>query len=98
MKILVADDSAVAREATSRLLISAGHQVVFAADGVEALRVLFAEQPDLLLLDLEMPRITGWVVCRRKGSLHTLNYQMIQEMSMQTPASSTCRGLIHGLC
>lgn len=64
MKILVADDSAAAREAVARVLISAGHRVVFAADGVEAFRMLFAEQPDLLLLDLQMPRITGWMVCR----------------------------------
>ena len=35
-----------------------------AADGVEAVRLFFAERPDLVLLDLQMPRLTGWVVCR----------------------------------
>jgi CheY-like chemotaxis protein len=64
MRILVADDSVAAREAISRLLIAAGHQVVEAEDGAAAITTLIAERPDVLLLDLNMPRVTGWVVCR----------------------------------
>jgi CheY-like chemotaxis protein len=64
MKVLVADDSPVVRQALSRLLESANHQVVVAEDGAEAISLLLAERPDLVLLDLRMPRVTGWVVCR----------------------------------
>ena len=64
MKVLVADDSAPVRAALGKLLAEAGHQVVEASDGAEAISILFAEHPDLVLLDLHMPRVTGWMVCR----------------------------------
>ncbi|NIS31097.1 MAG: response regulator, partial [Actinobacteria bacterium] len=64
MKILVADDSPSFRAALTRMLVEAGYEVVRARDGVEALSVFYVEQPDVVLLDLLMPRLTGWVVCR----------------------------------
>jgi len=64
MKVLVADDSVSVREALGRLLRGAGHQVIETSDGAEAITALFAEHPDMVLLDLRMPRVTGWVVCR----------------------------------
>jgi CheY-like chemotaxis protein len=64
MRILVADDSALLRKAVTHLLVERGHEVEEAADGAEAITLLLTRPPDAVLLDLHMPRVTGWVVCR----------------------------------
>jgi len=64
MRILFADDSPTIRAAVADVLREAGHEVTLAADGVEAVESFFADPPDLVLLDLYMPRLTGWVACR----------------------------------
>lgn len=62
--VLVADDSeAVLREA-EHALADAGYQVLLASDGAEALRRIREEHPDLVVLDLLMPRMTGFDVLR----------------------------------
>jgi len=64
MKILVADDSAVLRAAVSKLLEADGYDVVLAEDGVDAITKFYEESPDLVLLDVQMPKLNGYVVCR----------------------------------
>lgn len=64
MKILVVDDSAVLRAAVTKLMSAAGYQVVAAEDGVEGIIKFYEERPNLVLLDLSMPRVNGYVVCR----------------------------------
>jgi two-component system chemotaxis response regulator CheY len=62
MKILVADDSRVMRQIIKRTLRQAGyagHQVIEAADGTEALQLATTQQPDLILADWNMPGMTG---------------------------------------
>ena len=62
--LLFADDNAEMRNMVRALLEASGHEVSTAADGVEALEAVAAREPDLLILDLEMPRLTGFDVCR----------------------------------
>jgi DNA-binding response OmpR family regulator len=62
--VLFADDSATVRTAVADVLGAAGHDVVLATDGVEAVAAFFDDPPDVVLLDLYMPRLTGWVACR----------------------------------
>ena len=64
-KVLVVEDEASMRELVSRILGSAGYSVRSAADGHEGLRTLFAWQPDLVVLDIQMPTMDGWEVLRR---------------------------------
>ncbi|GBD85239.1 response regulator PleD [bacterium BMS3Abin02] len=64
MKVLVADDSPVIRAVVTSLLCEAGFEVVTASDGFEAIKAFYAELPDLVLLDIKMPKMTGYVVCR----------------------------------
>ena len=64
MKILVADDSPILRAAVVRMLEPEGYEVIQASDGVEAVTAVFEQQPSLILLDLTMPRLNGYVVCR----------------------------------
>jgi PAS domain S-box-containing protein len=63
-KILVADDSAVVAAMLSNILKREGYSVVRAADGIEATQRAYSEVPDLILLDIFMPRMNGYQVCR----------------------------------
>lgn len=63
--ILVVDDLAPNRELLEALLVDQGHDVRLAADGVAAIASVEAAAPDLILLDIDMPRLDGLEVCRR---------------------------------
>jgi len=63
-KILVVDDDPDILDALTMILESQGYQVVTAQDGIEALANLKAEKPDLMILDLLMPKIDGFAVCK----------------------------------
>ena len=62
-EILLAEDEAAIREGLAMLLESEGYAVRTAADGVSALAAFRARRPDLLLLDVMMPRKNGYAVC-----------------------------------
>ena len=63
-KILVVDDDPDILDAVTMILESQGHEVVTARDGIEALATLKAEKPDLMILDLLMPKMDGFAVCK----------------------------------
>ena len=62
--IMVVDDSVTVRKVTSRVLERKGFRVVTAKDGIEATDMLAEIKPDLMLLDIEMPRMDGFEVAR----------------------------------
>lgn len=62
--ILVADDSDLILKQCATLLGAAGYHVLLASDGHEALRLIREEHPDVVVLDLLMPRMTGFDVLR----------------------------------
>jgi len=64
MKVLIADDSPVLVTALRKLLEQSGYEVVPASDGLEAVQKFYQENPDLVLLDIQMPKLHGYVVCR----------------------------------
>jgi len=68
-RILVADDEPSIREILSVQLVRLGYEVVAAADGVEALAVYETEHPDLVLLDVMMPRMDGLSACQKIRAL-----------------------------
>ena len=63
-KILIVDDDPDILDALTMILEAKGYQVVTARDGVEGLANLKAEKPDLLILDLLMPKMDGFAVCK----------------------------------
>jgi DNA-binding response OmpR family regulator len=63
MKVLVADDDAELRELITFALTQAGYLVVKAADGAAALRLFAEESADVLVLDINMPGLSGFQVC-----------------------------------
>ncbi|TEU26261.1 hybrid sensor histidine kinase/response regulator [Acinetobacter seifertii] len=60
--VMIVDDSVTVRKVTSRLLERQGYDVVTAKDGVDAIEQLENIKPDLMLLDIEMPRMDGFEV------------------------------------
>ena len=74
-KILLADDSHAIRFLVTEILTNAGFTVIQAEDGQEAIEKTYKENPDLLILDYEMPKKTGFDVVKevrsRTGYLHT---------------------------
>ena len=67
-KILVVDDEPAIRAYESSLLVELGHEVLTAGEGMEALRIAREQHPDLVLLDIMMPEMSGIEVCQQ---LHT---------------------------
>ena len=63
-KILVVDDDPEIREAIGLILDANGYEVVTAEDGIDGLKKLKDEKPDLMVLDLLMPRLDGFGVCK----------------------------------
>lgn len=61
-RMLIVDDSALSRRMLHKILHDAGHEVLEAADGVEALELYFIHKPDLVFLDLTMAGLHGWDV------------------------------------
>ena len=70
--VMIVDDSVTVRKVTSRLLERNGYDVITAKDGVDAIEQLENVQPDLMLLDIEMPRMDGFEVTNlvRHHELH----------------------------
>jgi cyclic di-GMP phosphodiesterase len=64
-KVLVVDDIAANRELLQGHLDDLGYEVREAKDGLEALDAIVAEEPDLILLDIDMPRLDGIAVCEQ---------------------------------
>ncbi|MDH3643514.1 MAG: response regulator, partial [Gammaproteobacteria bacterium] len=78
--VMVVDDSVTVRKVTSRLLERQGMDVIVAKDGIEAIAMLQEKRPDVMLLDIEMPRMDGFEVARqvrRDDRLHELPIIMI---------------------
>ncbi len=63
-KILLVDDDPDILDAVSIILEAQGYQTVTARDGIDALATLKAEKPDLMILDLLMPKMDGFAVCK----------------------------------
>jgi twitching motility two-component system response regulator PilH len=78
MKILVIEDSKFQRIANERTLVKAGYVVIHAADGQEGLRIAREEIPDLILLDMMLPKMSGLDVLRAlKGDMRVKHIPVI---------------------
>ncbi len=76
--ILVVEDSLAQRQMISDLLKGSGLDVAVACDGEEALEQIKKSSPDLVVLDIVMPKMNGYEVCRRlKADLKTQNIPVV---------------------
>lgn len=76
--VMVVDDSLTVRRVTQRLLVREGYQVVLAKDGVDALEHLQSVTPNVMLVDIEMPRMDGFDLTRNvRGDERTRHIPII---------------------
>jgi two-component system cell cycle response regulator DivK len=64
-KLLIIEDNEENRDALSRRLQRRGFEVIFAADGIEGMEKVRTEKPDLILMDMNMPKLDGWEASRQ---------------------------------
>ncbi len=93
-KILVVDDAEATRYAIVRTLKSEGFQVIEAARGIEALELAFSMKPDLITLDIHLPDILGFEICRRIKMNPQTGYIPVLQVST---SCVTSKDRIHGL-
>jgi PAS domain S-box-containing protein len=95
--ILNVDDNDGARYAKTRILQSAGFQVVEAGNGTDALAIVRRDEPALVLLDVKLPDINGIEVCRRiKADSSTAAVLVLQTSAALTGRDDKIRGLEGG--
>ncbi len=63
--ILIVDDDSYSRESAEALLMKEGYNLIFAENGFEAIELSKTHKPDLILLDIMMPQMDGFEVCRK---------------------------------
>jgi twitching motility two-component system response regulator PilG len=63
VKIMIIDDSSTIRKTAETLLKRAGFEVITAADGFEAMSVVADQHPDIIFIDIMMPRLDGYQTC-----------------------------------
>jgi two-component system cell cycle response regulator DivK len=63
--IMVVEDNELSRDALSRRLERRGYRIVLAVDGAQAVELARDERPDVILMDLGLPRVDGWEATRQ---------------------------------
>lgn len=63
-RIVIADDSPTLRRIVTSVLTKEGHEVFAAEDGIQAVQEVFRHQPDAVVLDVQMPRVSGFIAAR----------------------------------
>ncbi len=91
--ILIVDDDKLTASIVRDRLTEVGHTVCLAPDGQKGLREFYAHQPDLVILDVMMPRMDGWATCQRIRQIS--NVPIIMLTSKDRP-QDIIRGLDEG--
>lgn len=92
-RVLVIDDDPRLIKLVSLGLSHAGYEVYKAGDGQEGLRELYSHQPDLVILDIMMPGMDGWRVCRRIREMSDIPIIML---TAKVGQDDVVRGLEYG--
>ncbi|MBX7078393.1 MAG: response regulator [Nannocystaceae bacterium] len=95
-RILVADDTDSDRRAARDALEAAGHAVIEATDGQHALEVFARERPDLVMLDVVMPRLSGLECCRILKAKTQQGYLPVIMVSTRNSVNARVEGLRSG--
>ena len=95
--VMVVDDSVTVRKVTSRLLEREGYNVITAKDGADAMQQLQDHMPDIMLLDIEMPRMDGFEVAKNVRSSSRLKSLPIIMITSRTGSKHRERALDLGV-
>src|SRR5690554_1547521 len=92
-KILIVDDTEFMTKLITNILTDAGYDVVTASDGYQGLQKVQTEKPDLVLLDVVMPGIDGFEVCKRLREDDSNNLMPIIMLTAQENEDDKLTGL-----
>jgi len=95
-KILIAEDERDIRDLITFTLRFAGHDVVAAANGEEAVEKALKEKPDLVLMDVRMPRMTGYEACKKMKADENIKHIPVVFLSAKGQESEVNAGLDAG--
>jgi class 3 adenylate cyclase/CheY-like chemotaxis protein len=95
-RILIADDVPMNRDILQTRLRAHGYETITAADGEEALEAARAQQPDLILLDIMMPKLDGIAVCRALKAESALAFTPIIMVTAKADSGDVVAGLEAG--
>ena len=96
VKILHVEDNPDNRRLVRRILVGAGYQVLDAADGLEGIEMAVREQPNLILLDINMPRFDGYEAAAAMRAFPTLQSSLIVALTAYTNSGDRERILTAG--
>ena len=82
-KILIVDDDPISRDLIKHSLLAQGYQTITANDGQDALRAFFNNHPDLIVLDITMPKLDGYEVCQRVREMSTTPIIMLTALGRE---------------
>ena len=92
-KILIAEDERDIRELVKYSLMFAGFEVVEASNGIEAVDRTVAEKPDLILMDVRMPKMTGYEACKQLKAIDDVKDIPVIFLSAKGQESEIQQGL-----
>jgi len=96
LKVMVIDDSKTIRRTAESLLSKAGFQVITANDGFEALAKIVDNQPDIIFMDIMMPRLDGYQTCALIKNNETFKNTPVIMLSSKDGLFDRARGRIVG--
>lgn len=95
-RILIVEDEAMNRDMLARRLAWEGYAIIIAVNGEEAVAAAFNEQPDLILMDLGLPRLDGWEAARQLKALQSTAHIPIIALSAYALSDDRLRALEAG--
>lgn len=73
IKILIVEDNEMNRDMLGRRLTRKGYEILFAVNGLEAVEMASSKHPDIILMDLSLPVMTGWDATKRIRSMEEIS-------------------------
>jgi len=95
-KILIAEDERDIRELITFTLTFAGHEIVQANNGAEAVEIAQQAMPDLIMMDVRMPRMTGYEACRAIKQIESIKHIPVVFLSAKGQDDEVSDGLDAG--
>ncbi|MCG6872374.1 MAG: response regulator [Gammaproteobacteria bacterium] len=95
-KVMIVDDSNTIRRTTEALLSKAGYEVVTAADGFEAMSLILDHDPDIIFVDIMMPRLDGYQTCSLIKSNRQFRETPVIMLSSKDGLFDRARGRVAG--
>ena len=92
-KVLIVDDDALMRQLVGSIVTRSGNQTYLAENGTDGLHQFYAHEPDLVILDVTMPTMTGWEVCRHIRQFSNVPIIMVSSMGSER---DVVRGFVEG--